>query len=373
MADLTDEEENKISEAILTVQTQARSLVNYLRRGQHLLYDRSREAAFLELALNTTNNFRGDLFINATLRISLDRNNLNVHLWGACPTNVRTVGTQPSLEGYANRQTFPPEARFTLPLSGFYRHVNPLFAIMGFEFDELYATKHVPMNVALSTVMSNIERHPEEALEDILGISHRGGSTPWCPFYIGIRGDLVTIAKHQHLDGLYEYFSPKDAEETLAVWSGSIRSAVWQTQQRELAFLFTEANGTRVQYIENPDGTVRTQLCRAVNVDPRHAENLMDVQGRYHSYLPQYSGFQLTTDALLSWHGIGCRKVPLVNPTPEDVQNDLESGVVGLATVGYISEETCDRNGWTWLPPNERGPVSPVEGLEITQALTNPG
>ena len=368
MADLTDDEENKVFEAILTIQTQARSLVNFLRREHHLLHDRSREASFLELALDTANDFRDDLFINATLRISLDRNNLNVHFWGACPTNVRTVGTQPSLEEYANRQTFPPEARLTLSLLDFYRHVNPLLTIMGFEFDELYAAKHVPMNVALSTVMRNIERYPEDTLEDILGISHHGGTKPWCPFYIGIRGDLVTIAKHQHLDYPYDAYT---TQETLAVWSGSIQSAVWRRQQRELAFLFTAANGTRIQYVENPDGTEKTQLCRAVNVNPRHAENLMDVQGRYHSYLPQYPGFQLTTDMLLSWHGIGCRKVPLVNPTK--IQNDLELDVVGLATVGYISEETYHGNGWAWLPPNKRGPVSPVEGLEITRALTNPG
>ena len=368
--DWTEDEENRAREAILTTQIEARNLFNYLERSRHLSFDRSREAAFLELALNTTNNFRDDLFINATLRITLDRNNLNVHFWGACHTNVKTQGTQPSLEEYASRQTFPPEARFSLPLLDFYRHQNPLFALMGFEFDEMYAATHVPINVALSTVMTNVERYPEDALEDILGISHHGGSTPWCPFYIGIRGDLVTIAKHQHLEYLYDAYA---THETLAVWSGSVKSAVWQRQQRQLAFLFTVANATRVQYIENTDNTVKTQLCRAVNVEPQQAENLMDVQGRYHPYLPQYPGFQLTTDMLLTWHGIGCRKVPLVNPTPEEIQNDLELDVVGLATVGYISEETYEQNGWTWLPPNERGPVSPVEGLEITRAFTIPG
>ena len=99
----------------------------------------------------------------------------------------------------------------------------------------------------------------------------------------------------------------------------------------------------------------------------------MDAQGRHHSCLPQHPGFQLTTDMLLSWHGIGCRKVPLVNPTPEEIQNDLELDVVGLATVGYISEETYNLRGWTWLPSGQRGPVSSVQGLEITQALGNPG
>ena len=62
-----------------------------------------------------------------------------------------------------------------------------------------------------------------------------------------------------------------------------------------------------------------------------------------------------------------------MNPTPEEAQNELELDVVGLATVGYISEETYNLRGWTWLPPGQRGPVSAVQGLEITQALTNPG
>ena len=368
--DRTEDEENRAREAILTTQIEARNLFNYLERSRHLSFDRSREAAFLELALNTTNNFRDDLFTYATLRITLDRNNLNVHFWGACHTNVKTQGTQPSLEEYANRQTFPPEARFSLPLLEFYRHQNPLFALMGFDFDELLAAKHMPIDVALSTVMRDVERYPEDTLEDILDCSHCGGKKPWCPFYIGIRGDLVTIAKHQFLTGMYEAYSDRD---TLNVWSGSIKSRAWLAQKEFLAFLFTDASGVRVQYIENSDGTVKSQLCAAVNVDMQLAENLMDAQGRYHPYLPQYPGFQLTTDMLLTWHGIGCRKVPLVNPTPEEIQNDLELDVVGLATVGYISEETYDQNGWTWLPPNERGPVSPVEGLEITRAFTIPG
>lgn len=108
-------------------------------------------------------------------------------------------------------------------------------------------------------------------------------------------------------------------------------------------------------------------------MNPGRADNLIDTQGRYHLHLPNYAGFQLTVDALLSWHGIICRKTILVDPTPAEIQNELKLDVVGLATVGYVSEETYDRHGWTWLTPSERGPVSVLEGLEITQALSGPG